>query len=87
MFGACGCLKKIIYDLWGDTVNTASRMESHGRAGEIQITEATKKRIDDEFECEKQADIEVKGKGKMAIYTVKSSNKLSKRIPSSHENW
>lgn len=79
--------KKFIYDLWGDTVNTASRMESHGRAGEIQITEETKKRIDDEFECEKQADIEVKGKGKMAIYTVKSTNKLSKRIPSSREKW
>lgn len=79
--------KKFIYDLWGDTVNTASRMESHGKAGEIQITEETKMRIDDEFECDKQADIEVKGKGMMAIYTVKSSKTLSRRIPSSRENW
>ena len=44
--------KKFIYDLWGDAVNTASRMESHGSAGAIQITGATHRLIKDDFICE-----------------------------------
>lgn len=63
--------KKFIYDLWGDTVNTASRMESQGRIGEIQITEETKLLIEDTFLCEQLENIHVKGKGDMAIYLVK----------------
>lgn len=62
--------KKFIYDLWGDTVNTASRMESHGAIGEIQITEETKELIESEFKCRKVTDITVKGKGVMPIYIV-----------------
>ena len=44
--------KKFIYDLWGDTVNVASRMESHGQSGAIQITRRTYDLIKDEFVCE-----------------------------------
>lgn len=57
--------KKYYYALWGDTVNTASRMESHGSSGKIQITRATYELVKDEFECEYKGPISVKGKGKM----------------------
>ncbi|NET56041.1 MAG: PAS domain S-box protein [Symploca sp. SIO2E6] len=61
-------IKKFIYDLWGDTVNTASRMESHGIAGKIQLTPATYKRLPEQFLCEKRGTISVKGKGEMTTY-------------------
>ena len=64
--------KKFIYDLWGDTVNTASRMESHGIIGEIQVTEATYQQLKHDFNCEERGSITVKGKGKMNTYLVKS---------------
>ena len=56
---------KFHYDIWGDAVNTASRMESHGEPGKIQITRTTYDLIKDEFECQPRGAIEVKGKGKM----------------------
>jgi guanylate cyclase len=62
--------KKFIYDLWGDAVNTASRMESHGKANVIQITQATYELIQDEFCCDPQGTIEVKGKGEMDVWHV-----------------
>jgi adenylate cyclase len=62
--------KKFIYDLWGDTVNTASRMESHGVAGRVQVSEVTASSIRDQFELEDRGPIEVKGKGKMHTYLV-----------------
>ena len=55
--------KKFTYDLWGEVVNTASRMESHGREDLIQITRATYELIKDEFVCERRGMVEVKGKG------------------------
>jgi len=55
--------KRFLYDLWGDAVNTASRMESHGTPGRIQITRATYELLADEFECEPRGPIAVKGKG------------------------
>ncbi len=55
--------KRFTYDLWGDTVNVASRMESHGSAGRIQVTRATYELISDDFVCEPRGSIEVKGKG------------------------
>ena len=61
---------KFAYDLWGDTVNTASRMESHGIANSIQITEATYELIKDSFLVKKRGEIEVKGKGKMTTYLL-----------------
>jgi guanylate cyclase len=62
--------RKVSYDLWGDTVNTASRMESHGAGGCIQITEATYALIRDDFMCAPQAPIHVKGKGAMPVWYV-----------------
>jgi adenylate cyclase len=62
--------KKFIYDLWGDTVNTASRMESQGAGGFIQITDATFNLIKDDFICEPRGVINVKGKGEMNVWYV-----------------
>jgi guanylate cyclase len=55
--------KRFLYDLWGDAVNTASRMESHGTPGRVQITQATYELLTDEFEFERRGRIAVKGKG------------------------
>jgi adenylate cyclase len=62
--------KKFLYDLWGDTVNTASRMESHGLPGTIQLTEATHALIKDTFICERRGVILVKGKGEMETWVL-----------------
>jgi len=63
--------KKISYNVWGDTVNTASRMESHGIPGLIQISETTYQLINDKFNCEPRGMIDVKGKGPMRTYLLK----------------
>jgi class 3 adenylate cyclase len=63
-------VKKFIYDLWGDTVNTASRMESHGVKGSIQVTEETYLHLKDNFELEPRGTIEIKGKGPMQTYLL-----------------
>jgi adenylate cyclase len=60
--------KRFIYDLWGDAVNTASRMESQSTPGEIQITRATYELLKDEFVCRPRGAIEVKGKGQMETW-------------------
>ena len=60
--------KRFLYDLWGDAVNTASRMESYGTPGRIQITRATYELLADEFECEPRGTIAVKGKGKVEAW-------------------
>ncbi|RQR26682.1 PAS domain S-box protein [Burkholderia sp. Bp9143] len=54
---------KFIYDLWGDAVNTASRMESHGVAGRVQVTDATRRRLGEPFQFEERGDIDAKGIG------------------------
>ncbi|NEP11216.1 MAG: PAS domain S-box protein [Symploca sp. SIO2C1] len=61
-------IKKFIYDLWGDAVNVASRMESLGVPGKIQVTTATYERLKDKFAFEKRGAIPVKGKGEMTTY-------------------
>jgi guanylate cyclase len=60
--------KRFLYDLWGDAVNTASRMESHGTPGRIQITRATYELVADEFECEPRGTIAIKGKGEVEAW-------------------
>ena len=60
--------KRFLYDLWGDAVNTASRMESQGASGRIQITRVTYELLKDEFECEPRGTIAVKGKGDMETW-------------------
>ena len=60
--------RKYYYAIWGDVVNTAARMESHGSIGKIQITRATYELIKDEFECEYIGEIPVKGKGQMEVW-------------------
>ena len=63
--------RRFLYDLWGDTVNTASRMESHGLPGEIQISESTRQLLDGKFHCEERGMVEVKGKGAMRTYLLR----------------
>jgi adenylate cyclase len=61
-------LRKFVFDIWGDPVNTASRMESHGVPGRIHLTDATYELLRDEFECEPRGTIEVRGKGPMRTW-------------------
>ncbi len=63
-------LKKFTYDLWGDTVNTASRMESHGLPGRIQVTAETYRLLQDDYVFEERGMIEVKGKGLMPVFLL-----------------
>jgi class 3 adenylate cyclase len=62
--------KKFSYDLWGDTVNTASRMESHGLPGQIQITQATCKQLQSRYRIEPRGTVQVKGKGEIITYLL-----------------
>jgi len=61
---------KFQYDIWGDTVNVASRMESHGVPGKIQVTTATYQLLKDDFECVSRGQIQVRGKGDMETWFV-----------------
>jgi len=64
-------IKKFTYDLWGDTVNTASRMESHGIAGCIQVSESTYQYLRDRYHFEVRDRVVIKGKGEMTTYVLK----------------
>jgi class 3 adenylate cyclase len=65
---------KFSYDLWGDTVNTASRMESQGVAGCIQVTARTYERLKDGYRFERRGPISVKGKGEIVTYFLVGRN-------------
>ena len=65
--------RKFVYDVWGDAVNVASRMESQGLGGAVQITQTTYKLIKDEFLCEPRGTVNIKGKGKMEVWLVLSA--------------
>jgi class 3 adenylate cyclase len=69
-------VKKFQYDIWGDTVNTASRMESSGEAGKVNISEITYQIIqqDSSFVCKHRGKIQAKGKGEIDMYYVKKAN-------------
>jgi class 3 adenylate cyclase len=60
--------RKFSYDLWGDTVNTASRMESTGVPGCIQVTERTRRRLRDRYRLERRGRVQVKGKGELVTW-------------------
>ncbi len=65
-------IKKFIYDVWGDTVNTASRMESHGIGGKIQVSHASYNLLKDKYILKKRGIIEIKGKEKMTTYWLQA---------------
>jgi adenylate cyclase len=71
--------KRFLYDLWGDAVNTASRMESQSTPGEIQITRATYELLKDEFVCKRRGMILVKGKGLMETWYLVGSRSNNRR--------
>ncbi|HEY5743778.1 MAG TPA: adenylate/guanylate cyclase domain-containing protein [Terrimicrobiaceae bacterium] len=78
-------IKKFIYDLWGDTVNLASRMESHGVTGEIQVTEAVYKRMREKYLFEPRGKIDVKGRGEQQTYLLKGRCRNVSQISQSKE--
>lgn len=63
--------QKFHYDLYGDTVNTASRLESHGVPGAIQVSDETYRRLDNRYEFETRGSIDIKGKGPMTTYFLR----------------
>jgi adenylate cyclase len=63
-------MKKFFYDVWGDAVNVASRMESTGVPGRLQVSPETFERVKDQFEFESRGPIDVKGKGKMTTWLL-----------------
>lgn len=65
--------RKFQYDIWGDTVNTASRMESHGEPGRIQISESTQQLISDAYATTPRGTIEIKGKGSLRTWWLESA--------------
>jgi len=78
--------EKFHYDLWGDAVNVASRMESHGLPDQIQVTEAVYERLKDDFAFERRGLVDVKGKGPTLTYLLSGRageppDSLSARVP------
>jgi class 3 adenylate cyclase len=69
--------KKWTYDLWGDTVNLASRLESHGIPGRIQVSDAVCRRMCDAYRFEPRGTIMVKGSGEMTTHFLTGRNTLS----------
>lgn len=66
-------IKKFQYDIWGDTVNTASRMESSGEPGKVNISESTYQLIKEKFNCRHRGKVAAKGKGEIDMYFVESA--------------
>ena len=72
---------RFLYDVWGDTVNVASRLESHGVPSEIQVSEATAKLIGKHFELQERGLIRVKGKGSLKTYFVRDRKQIVTATP------
>jgi len=70
-------IKKFAYDIWGDTVNIASRMESSGEVGKINISQFTYEKVKDHFICEYRGKIQAKGKGEIDMYFISGRNEIS----------
>ena len=79
--------RRFSYDLWGDTVNTASRMETTGVPGCIQITERTRKLLGDRYVLRERGRIQVKGKGKMHTYFLSGRTREHDHTPELTEPW
>jgi len=65
--------KKPFYDVWGDTVNTAARLETYGTNGKIQVTEETKRILEGDFNFEERGTVSIKGKGDMELWYLEGS--------------
>ena len=65
---------KFAYDIWGDTVNTAARMEQNSEPGKINVSQATYEMVKDKFTCTYRGEIEVKNKGTLKMYFVESAS-------------
>ena len=76
--------RKFSYDVWGDTVNTASRMESHGVPGRIQVTERVAQAAWQQFDFEPRTSVEVKGKGTMTTLLLVGARDAHARSPGVH---
>lgn len=72
--------KKFIYDLWGDTVNVASRMESHGQPGRIHLSESTQRLLGDRYSTQSRGAIEVKGKGATLTYWLNETASVQQAV-------
>lgn len=75
--------RKFSYDLWGDTVNTASRMESTSETDMIQVSEEVYNLLKDEYDLEPRGDITAKGKGRLSTYALERK-RTQKRKPRGH---
>jgi adenylate cyclase len=72
-----------VYDVWGDAVNTASRMESHGVAGRVQVSESTQRRLGELFRLEERGALDVEGKGEVKTWFVGGRNNTE----GGHQSW
>ena len=68
-------VKKFAYDIWGDTVNIASRMESSGEVGKVNISGRTFELVNDKFTCVHRGKIQAKNKGEIDMYFVEAETK------------
>jgi class 3 adenylate cyclase len=72
---------RFVYDVWGDTVNLASRLESHGEPNRVQVSEATAALLGDRFELEARGQIAIKGKGKQTTYFLNAAKPATAKAP------
>ncbi|MGB5321127.1 adenylate/guanylate cyclase domain-containing protein, partial [Lutimonas sp.] len=79
-------IKKFAYDIWGDTVNIASRLESNSEPGKINISENTYHLIKDSFDCEYRGEIQAKNKGMMKMYYVNNKKQTTKTYSDSKKS-
>jgi class 3 adenylate cyclase len=79
--------RKWQYDIWGDTVNIASRMESKSETGKINISEATFHEVREVFECDYRGELEVKNRGSLKMYFLKNTQMPNNKTPKKHKSF